>query len=228
MICPRCGEAVDERWQSCPSCGSYLYEEHEEPTGEMGIPDYGSSGNKTSIVAVDPEFQKGTRIVANPLLESSTRKRARDPKPAPSPVPENDALGSLMYNFWTVHGRLNFLEKGALWLLVGAVVFCFMPWYRDTRYDIWISGYERDGLYAALMGAVSALFLLIRIGMRLGIWAQLLHLVLLFGASSLCTYLFVAGNPPEREFLPFFYIGFFSFASALLAAFLGAMKRFLS
>jgi hypothetical protein len=194
----------------------------------MGIPDYGGSGNKTSIVAIDPEFQKGTRIVANPLLESSTRKRTKEPKPAASPVPENDELESLLYHFWTVHGRLNFLEKGALWLLVGAVVLCFMPWYRDVNYDIWISGYERHGIYAAIMGAASALFLLVRIGMRLGMWAQLLHLILLFGASSLCMYLFVAGNPPEREFMPFFHLSLFLFAGALLAAFLGAMKRFLS
>ncbi len=228
MICPHCGEAVDDRWQSCPACGNYIHYEEQEPTGEMGIPDYGTSGNKTSIVAIDPEFQKGTRIVANPLLESSTRKRAREPKPAEAPVPDGDELGALLYNFWTVHGRLNFLEKGALWLMVAAIVMCFLPWYRDVRYDIWISGYEREGVHAALLGAVSAVFLLVRIGMRMGMWAQLLHLVLLFGASSLCVYLFVVGNPPEREFLPSFHMTLFSFSSALLAAFLGAMRRFLS
>lgn len=229
MICPHCGDTVDDRWQSCPSCGNYLHqEEHEETTGEMDIHNYGSSGNKTSIVAIDPEFQKGTRIVANPLLESSTRRRMREPKPTASPVNENDELGNLLYQFWTVHGRLNFLEKGALWLLVGAIILCFMPWYRDVTYDFWISGYERQGVYVAVMGAISAIFLLVRIGMRLGMWAQLLHLMLLFGATSLSVYLFVVGNPPEREFLPFFHLSLFLFAGALLAAFLGAMKRFLS
>ncbi|MBU1070273.1 zinc ribbon domain-containing protein [Myxococcota bacterium] len=229
MICPHCGDAVDDRWELCPACGNYIhFDPNAEQTGENEIPNYGGGGNATSIVAVDPEFQKSTRIVSNPLLESSTRKRVKEPKPAALEEPSGDDISNLTRNFWYVHGRLNFLEKGAFWLLVATIFFCFTPWYHDLKNDVWVSGYETDGLWVALMGTFSALFLLIRIGMRLGLWAQLLHLVLLFGAAALCVYLLVVGNPPERAFMPFFHGSLFLGGGALLLGFLGAMRRFLS
>ncbi len=228
MICPHCGESADDRWEVCPACGNYLHYDPADQTGENDIPNYGGGGNATSIVAIDPEFQKSTRIVANPLLESSTRKRAKENKPAPAPEAGGDDLSNLARSFWYVHGRLNFLEKGAFWLLVAMIVFCFAPWYHDLKNDAWVSGYETDGLWVALMGTFSALFLLVRIGMRLGLWAQLLHLVLLFGASALCVYLLILGNPPERAFMPFFHGSLFLGGGALLLGFLGAMRRFLS
>jgi len=229
MNCPHCGESVDDRWELCPACGNYIhYDPNAEQTGENEIPNYGG-GNATSIVAIDPEFQKSTRIVANPLLESSVRKRAKEPpKPIAPEEPTGDDIGNLMRNFWYVHGRLNFLEKGALWLLLATIVFCFAPWYHDLKNDVWVSGYETDGVYVALMGTASALFLLFRIGMRLGLWAQLVHLVFLFGAAALCVYLLVVGNPPERSFMPFFHGSLFLGGGALLLGFLGAMRRFLS
>ncbi len=227
MKCPHCAESVDERWELCPQCGNYIHYEHEEQTGEMGIPDYGSSSNKTSIVAVDPEFQKGTRIVSNPLLESSTRKRAREPRVV-EPQETGDDLTNLSRNFWYVHGRLNFLEKGAFWLLVLTIVFSFLPWFHDLKNDVYVSGYEKDGLWVILMGSFSALFLLVRIGMRLGLWASLIHLILLFGAAALCLFVFVQGNPPERAFLPSFHGSLFLAGGSLLLGFLGAMRRFIS
>ncbi|MBU1239407.1 zinc ribbon domain-containing protein [Myxococcota bacterium] len=282
MICPHCGDHVEDGYEICPSCGLGLYEEYgyengqytydefgqpinnayatqeaplaENPYGDEqyaddqygdypadGFPEadqnfpedeeFGSSGfsQKTSIVALDPEFQKGTRIVANPMLDSSSRKRARVRVGAPQAreVPK-DEMSKLIYDFTYAFGRMNMFEKAATILFTIAVFLSFAPWVKVTQYGSWISGYETLGLWVAISAFISGVVLLLKIGLRLPIWATLLHMLTAFTAAAVPLYLVFRRPLEGQEWMPPFYLALGLSVAAFGAAFFGAMRRFLN
>ncbi|MBN2723683.1 MAG: hypothetical protein JXR95_06400 [Deltaproteobacteria bacterium] len=224
-ICPHCGEAVEQGYEVCPACGGEFYQQPYDDQAE-GFSE--GPSQHTSIVALDPEFQKGTRIVSNPMIEGSSRKRARERDKSATTRDERedmDEISKLVYNFKYAYNRLNFLEKGSLWISTVFILLSFAPWIRNTSTLIVTSGFEHMGLWVALTGLGGGITLLLKAGLRLGLWASLLHLFLLFISSSIVMYLKLRGLPEGFEFMFPFFISMICAPATFLLAFSGAVKR---
>lgn len=227
-ICPHCGEAIDAGYDACPHCGGEIY---QQPYGDSDESFGEGPSNKTSIVALDPEFQKGTRIVANPMIDSSTRKRSRERDRSAPVVDERDnmdEISKLIFNSKIVYKRLNFLEKITVWVALVFIIMSFFPWILDNQTKIETSGFEYFGLYVALSGFVGIVVLLLKMGFRLGLWASLLHMFFMFLSAAVVLYLKLRGLPDGKVFMMPYNIVMITAPLAFLFSFIGTMKRVVS
>ena len=232
MICPYCGDNIPEGEGYCPSCGmsvQYEYDEYGDtppPPPEDNF--YEHNSNKTAIVALDPEFNKKTRIVSNPLLEDASFKKSKRRKYQEEKSQETeDDISYLISLFKYIYVRLNFFEKFSFWSLVVAAFFSFAPWVQTVKYGTLVSGYELEGFYVALLTAGAAFLLLFKIGMRLGFWMSLIYLGLSFGGTAITVYLTQRGPLPNQHYLFSFYITVLASVLGFIALFIGSMRRFL-
>ncbi len=229
------GEYTDQRYDNQEYDGQQYgdYPADEYAQGQEPFPDdeeYASNGfsQKTSIVALDPEFQKGTRIVANPMLDSSSRKRARvRAGAAVAQEAPKDEMAKLIYDFGYVFGRMNLLEKISTILFAIVIFLSFAPWVKVTNLGSWISGYETLGLWVAISAFLSGVTLLLKIGMRLPIWATLIHMLTAFIAASVPLYLLMRKPLEGQEWMLPFYLALGLSVGGFAASFFGAMRRFL-
>jgi hypothetical protein len=180
----------------------------------------------TSIVALDPEFQKGTRIVANPMLTDSSRQRVRKRVAVTEDIPLDD-LGKLIYDIKYVFGRMNLLEKLCLWFFLITILMSFAPWIVISKYSTWVSGYESAGLWVAISAVTAIILLMFRIGMRLGGWAAFAHIIASFATASIPLYLFLRKPLAGQQFMVPFFLTFGLAVLGFIFAFSGTIRRFM-
>ncbi|MGM0597679.1 MAG: hypothetical protein ACQES9_11640 [Myxococcota bacterium] len=224
MICPFCGDAVDDRSELCPTCGAQLNDitYDEDASFDEDVPN-----NKTAIVSLDPEFEKGTKIFTAPTLDgSSKKKRTRRKKLNVEEEDERDEFTKMWDNLKIGFKRMNFLEKIALVILLLAAIFSFAPWLKNPISDTWVSGFELEGIYVAISVVGSIIILILKMNLRLGLGFSVLHLVLAFLGALIPVYLFIRGTGTQQPYLLSYYIVLITACLGFLFAFLGALKRF--
>lgn len=176
MRCPQCHETIPDGVAICPLCDAILNASFLSATTDPGegqiapAPPLGSprlenvdlSGHTegTSLLAMDPEAQKETRIVSMDDLQSrragnAPRDHARSRAgyassgSPPTASPSVNEVGDLWGKVYLAVRRLRPLEKVVLGLLIGLFVGAFSPWF-FVRGEGYVSGIERIGVWTAV------------------------------------------------------------------------------
>ncbi len=226
-ICPYCGEALEYGEAYCPSCGNPIDQSFYDTYYDGTDPGDGEDARETTrITAVDPQMDRGTRIMKNPLREVRYHKlRHRDDQSDAQEQKETDEFTEFVEWSRYVYVRLNTPERWSVWLLLAAIMACFSPWYHSDTFQSLISGYEQEGLWAGILAAASLGVLVSKIHFRWGWWASLLALVLSGGSTAVVFYVYMRGDLPKLSLVAGVHMSLLTLGLATFFLLIGAIKR---
>lgn len=217
------------------------------PGPEAAPPDgeeEGASGDQarlaTRVVSLDPEAQRGTRIVEISLpkiVKKAARERASEPSPSSSSAQRSGRKGALSLDESGVsrgldetlatlklfYARLGAMDRAALWLLCAVFLASFLPWLRVPSYGL-TAGIQDYGLLTAPLAVLTVLCIYARTMRRRLTFVFLL--LQLLGAAALVAvivYRYISGV--DLEFTYGIYLTVLLAALAVLAT-LARLARF--
>lgn len=140
------------------------------PQGSYGgeAPDLGGHTEGTSILQLDPERQKETRIVKVSDLAASRRSPmapGRGAGHAAATPAEEAAAGDLWAQVHLAYRRLRPLEKVTFFGLVALLVCAFLPWFH-VRGEGFVSGIEGKGALSATLTFLALVVFWVRVTYR--------------------------------------------------------------
>lgn len=245
MQCPQCHASVPDGVAICPQCDAILDatflnaatdpgELDRVPPPSAGSPRLESadlSGNTegTSLLAMDPEAHKETRIVSMDDLpkrrgQNAPGRHARAGAdgaarpPAASNAPSGDELGDLWGQVYLAVRRLRPLEKIVLGLLIALLVGAFSPWF-SVRGEGYVSGIERVGVWTAAATVAAIAVFWVRVVFR---WTLLvlLQVALVVVATGVAAWALrsTRGDTPSLGLYASVALGGFAAVTSLIAA----------
>ncbi len=195
---------------------------YEEPPS-LDVADTGGSGDGTSILRMDPEQHKDTRIVH--VDEIGARRNPGEKAALAAKKAGTGTQDSQLDDFWGQIGlafrRLRILEKVALITIAALILGAFLPWYTPRGRGS-ISGIEVNGwLTAVLAGAALATFWL-RVSLRI-VLLVLLQVALILAAALVAG--FALRNPGSNSVSFGIYFTLLMGAAAAVLSIVAAVKN---
>ncbi len=141
---------------------------YDEPPPALDRQETGGSGDGTSILRMDPEQHKDTRIVN--ISEIGARRNPAERAGLNARTAGKHEPDSQFDDFWGQIGlffrRLRLLEKIAL-ITIGALILgAFLPWYTPRGRGS-ISGVEVSGWLTALLASGALVAFWVRVSLRI-------------------------------------------------------------
>jgi len=182
----------------------------------------GGAGDGTSILRMDPEQHKDTRIVN--INELGARRNPAEKAGLASRPGGPAAQESQLDDFWGQIGlafrRLRPLEKVAL-ITIGALILgAFLPWYTPRGRGS-ISGIEVNGWLTALLAFGALVTFWVRVSLRI-VLLVLLQVGLIVGAALVAG--FALANPGARSVSFGIYFTLLAGGSAAVVSLVAAVK----
>lgn len=182
----------------------------------------GGAQDGTSILHMDPEQHKETRIVhvdelgarRNPAERAALAKRGGGVEEPDSQL--DDFWGQIALAF----RRLRPLEKIALFTIVAVILGSFLPWYTPRGRGS-ISGIEVSGWLTALLAAGAVAAFWVRVSLRI-VLLVLLQVALLVGAAMVAYY--ALRNPGSMSVSFGIYFTLLASAGAAVVSLVAAVK----
>lgn len=193
MRCPHCNGAVPDATAICPQCDAILDAAFLDSTTEPGAegrrdsphlaapplappqaphgksaPDLSGRTEGTSILQLDPERQKETRIVKVSDIAPSRRSPAAGPRGsarAAAIAQEEPVAGDLWSGALLALRRLRPMEKVVFAGLAALLVCSFLPWFH-VRGEGFVSGIEGKGALSATLAFLAIVVFWVRVTFR--------------------------------------------------------------
>ena len=182
----------------------------------------GGTGDGTSILRMDPEQHKDTRIVN--VNELGTRRNPAEKAGLASRTGGVSSPDSQLDDFWGQIGlsvrRLRPLEKIALLTIVALILGAFLPWYTPKGRGS-ISGIEVSGWLTALLACGAMVTFWVRVSLRI-VLLVLLQVGLIVGAALVAG--FALMNPGTKSVSFGIYFTLLAGGAAAVLSLLAAVK----
>ena len=225
MICPDCSAIFDDRMETCPECGAVVAHKPDEVTppnslwdnddpnvtGPHLVPGSQAGGQAepgTQIVAMDPEKERGTRIVEVPLppmVKQRARQRvkhkgmeqglSRAQKKRALELEESGVsrtIDDMLKDLRLFYARLHRFDRWSLWILCAAFVSSFLPWCRVLSYGL-TAGIQDYGLATAPLAGLSIVLIYLRTARRrLTLPLLLLQLLVVSGMGGVVVWRYIS------------------------------------
>jgi hypothetical protein len=143
-----------------------------EPAGPRLEQDLAGHTDGTSVLQLDPEQHKETRVVKLSDLPKRRAPAAAGPAggarasaTAAAPEADEGGLDDFWGQIWLAYRRLRRLDKVALLCLVALFVTAFLPWFH-VKGKGFVSGIEGTGAYAAVLALFAIAVFWVRVSLR--------------------------------------------------------------
>ncbi len=221
--CPECGAVVSPKtagdapvgqlWdQSNPNVTGPHPAAPENPdlTGPVPVPGPTAGGGGeadvgTRVVTMDPESNRGTRVVEvslPPMVKKRQRERARKKGTKSRSRAQRNleleesgvsrTIDELMAGARLFYARLHRFDRWTVWILAATFVASFLPWCRVLSYGL-TAGIQDYGLATAILSALAFLLVYFRTARRrLTLPLLLLQLLVISGAGALVVWRYLS------------------------------------
>jgi hypothetical protein len=238
MRCPHCHLKIPDESIICPSCDAVLDSGYFDAGGapvddeEDSVPDGGQApmlgveddepvapaAGGTSILRLDPEAEKQTRIVK---LSDVSGKRVAAARAADQASDEEE-LGDFWGQVGLAYRRLWPFEKLALWSLVALFVGAFLPWFY-VRGEGFVSGVEQRGTLSAALSFVAIVVFWVRVTLR-QVLLVLVQVAFVVGAALVAGFALMRPLPSHSPRFGLYLTVAFGVVAAVISL-VGAVKR---
>ncbi|MFH2005132.1 MAG: hypothetical protein ABI333_00965 [bacterium] len=209
MLCPHCHAELSDDAAICSYCDAILdssFLDAGEPTAPradsvaappletnpgvdvepqpgLGGNPIGGAADGTSILRMDPEQHRETRIVAFSDIKQKRNPSLQRAKAAGigNAAQEESVLDDFWGQILLAHRRLRPLDKAALACIVTLLIGAFLPWFH-ARGKGSVAGIEGSGAITALLAGLAVVAFWVRVSLRM-VLLVLVQVGLIAGAA---------------------------------------------